>query len=98
MIRYFDREGTLVFEVPASQTNEETLKQCTCSMSSLTAKNTDIPFPRLLFLATHPDMVAVEKLPGVLVTLHKRLREILLPKFKDQIFFAVKKEKTSFLP
>ena len=176
MVRYFDKEGTLVFEFPASQTNEETLKQCTCSMSSLTAKkidipspmtatdtdipppmtatdtdipppttakNTDIPLPttakntdipppmtaentdipppmtaentdipppmttkntdippptttkntktplpRWLFLATHRDMVAVDKLPGVLDTLHKKLREILLPKFKDQIIFC----------
>ena len=39
MIRYFDKEGILVFEFPAFQTNEETLKQCTCSMTSLTAKN-----------------------------------------------------------
>ena len=90
MIRYFDKEGTLVWEFPASQTNEETLKQCTCSMSSLTAKNPDIPLPRVLFLATHPDMVAVDKLPGVLDTLHKKLREILLPKFKDQIIFCNK--------
>ena len=121
MVRYFDKEGTLVFEFPASQTNEETLKQCTCSMSSLTAKkidipspmttkntnipppttteNTDIPppttaenaktpLPRWLFLATHRDMVADDKLPGVLDTLHKKLREILLPKFKDQIIFC----------
>ena len=90
MIRYFDKEGTLVWEFPASQTNEETLKQCTCSMSSLTAKNPDVPLPRVLFLATHPDMVAVDKLPGVLDTLHKKLREILLPKFKDQIIFCNK--------
>ena len=90
MIRYFDEESTLVFEFPASQTNEETLKQCTRSMSSLTAQNTNIPLPRLLFLATHPDMVAAKKLPGVLDTLHKKLREILLPKFKDQIIFCNK--------
>ena len=88
VIRYFDKEGTLVFEFTASQTNEETLKQCTCSMSSLTAKNPDIPPPRLMLLATHPDLVAVDKLPGVLDTLHKKLREILLPRFKDQIIFC----------
>ena len=88
MIRYFDKESKLVFEFPAFQTNEETLKQCTRSMSSLTAQNTNIHLPRLLFLATHPDMVAAEKLPGVLDTLHKKLREILLPKFKDQIIFC----------
>ena len=86
VIRYF-KEDTLVYEFTASQTNEETLKQCTRSMSSLTAQNPDIPPPNLLFLATHPDLVAVEKLPGVLDTLHKKLREILLPKFKDQIIF-----------
>ena len=90
MIRYFDKESTLVFEFPASQTNEETLKQCMCGMSSLTAKNTDIPPPRVLLLATHPDMVEVEKLPRVLDTLHKRLKKILLPKFKDQIIFCNK--------
>ena len=48
MIRYFDKEGTLVLEFPASQNNEETLRQCTCSMSSLTAKNPDIPPPGIL--------------------------------------------------
>ena len=90
VIRYFDKEGILVFEFTASQTNEETLKQCTRSMSSLTAKNPDIPPPRVLLLATHPDMVPVEELPGVLDTLHKKLREILLPKFKDQIIFCNK--------
>ena len=90
VIRYFDEEGVFVFEYPAFQTNEETLKQCTCSMSSLTAKNPDIPPPRVLLLATHRDMVAAEKLPGVLDTLHKKLREILLPKFKDRIIFCNK--------
>ena len=90
VIRYFDKEGTLVYKFTASQTNEETLKQCTRSMSSLTAQNPDIPPPNLLFLATHPDLVAVDKLPGVLDTLHKKLREILLPKFKDQIIFCNK--------
>ena len=89
VIRYF-KEDTLVYEFTASQTNEETLKQCTRSMSSLTAQNPDIPPPNLLFLATHPDMVPVDKLPGVLDTLHKKLREILLPKFKDQIIFCNK--------
>ena len=87
MIRYFVSDE-LLYEFPASQTNEETLKQCTRSMSSLTAKNPDIPPPRVLFLATHPDMVAAEKLPGVLDTLHKRLKEILLPQFKEQIVFC----------
>ena len=87
MIRYFVRDE-LLYEFPASQTNEETLKQCTRAMSSLTAKNPDIPPPRWLFLATHPDMVAAEKLPGVLDTLHKRLREILLPQFKERIIFC----------
>ena len=87
MIRYFVSDE-LLYEFPASQTNEETLKQCTRAMSSLTAKNPDIPPPRWLFLATHPDMVAAEELPGVLDTLHKRLREILLPQFKEQIVFC----------
>ena len=87
MVRYFVSDE-LLYEFPASQTNEETLKQCTRSMSSSTAKNPDIPPPRVLFLATHPDMVTAEKLPGVLDTLHKRLREILLPQFKEQIVFC----------
>ena len=88
MIRYFDGHGKLVYEFPASQTNEDTLKQCTLTMSSLTAKNTDIPLPRMLFLATHRDMVADESLPGVLDALHKRLKEFLLPQFKDQLIFC----------
>ena len=91
MIRYFDGRGELVYEFPASQTNEDTLKQCTRTMSALTAKNTDIPPPKMLFLATHRDMVADESLPGVLDSLHKRLKEILLPQFKEQLIFCDKK-------
>ena len=87
MIRYF-KEGKLVFQFQATQTNEETLKQCTRAMTSLTAKNKDIPLPRLLFLATHPDMVAEGELPAKLEALHKRLKEILLPQFKDQIVYC----------
>ena len=91
MVRYFDGRGELVYEFPASQTNEDTLKQCTRTMSALTAKNTDIPPPKMLFLATHRDMVADESLPGVLESLHKRLKEILLPQFKEQLIFCDKK-------
>ena len=91
MVRYFDGRGKLVYEFPASQTNEDTLKQCTRTMSSLTAKNTNIRLPRMLFLATHRDMVADESLPRVLESLHKRLKEILLPKFKEQLIFCDKK-------
>ena len=90
MIRYF-KEGKLVFKFRASQTNEETLKQCTRAITSLTAKNKDIPLPRLLFLATHPDMVDDDELPTKLEALHKRLKEILLPQFKDQIVYCNKK-------
>ena len=90
IIRYF-KEGKLVFQFQATQTNEETLKQCTRAMTSLTAKNKDIPLPRLLFLATHPDMVAEGELPTKLEALHKRLKEILLPQFKDQIVYCNKK-------
>ena len=90
MIRYL-KEDEVVFEVCATQTNEEILKQCTQAIMSLTAKNKDIALPRLLFLATHPDMVADEELPGKLETLHKRLKEILLPQFKDQIMYCNKK-------
>ena len=92
MIRYF-KEGKLVFQFQASQSNEETLKQCTRAMTSLTAKNKDIPLPRLLFLATHPDMVAEGELPTKLEALHKRLKEILLPQFKDQIVYCNKKRE-----
>ena len=91
MIRYFDGRGELVYEFPASQTNEDTLKQCTRTMSALTAKNTDILPPKMLFLATHRDMVADESLPGVLDSLHKRMKEILLPQFKEQLIFCDKK-------
>ena len=91
MVRYFDGCGELVYEFPASQTNEDTLKQCTRTMSSLTAKNTNICLPKMLFLATHRDMVADESLPGVLESLHKRLKEILLPQFKEQLIFCDKK-------
>ena len=91
MVRYFDGCGELVYEFPASQTNEDTLKQCTRTMSSLTAKNTNIRLPKMLFLATHRDMVADENLPGVLDSLHKRLKEILLPQFKEQLIFCDKK-------
>ena len=90
MIRYF-KEGKLVFQFQATQTNEETLKQCTRTMTSLTAKNKDIPPPRLLFVATHPDMVEEGELPRKLEALHKRLKEILLPQFKDQIVYCNKK-------
>ena len=38
-------------------------------------------------------MVPVKELPGVLDTLHKRLRMILLPKFKVQITFCTKDGK-----
>ena len=95
MIRYF-KEGKLVFQFQATQTNEETLKQCTRAMTSLTAKNKDIPLPRLLFLATHPDMVAEGELPAKLEALHKRLKEILLPQFKDQIVYCNKKRDFIF--
>ena len=91
MIAYFDDTGKLVCEPhPSFQTNEETLKQCTRTIRSFTAKNKDVPPPRMLLLATHRDMVVEESLPGVLDSLHKRLREILLPHFKEQIVFCDK--------
>ena len=89
MIAYFDDSGELVCEPhPSFHTNEESLKQCTRTICSFTAKNKDIPPPRMLLLATHRDMVVEESLPGVLDSLHKKLREILLPHFKDQIVFC----------
>ena len=86
MIRYF-KEGKLVWEYEAYMTNEASLRQCVRTMRSLNNKNPDIPPAKMLFLATHRDMVAQEKLPGVLDTLHKRLREILLPQFREQLIF-----------
>ena len=89
MIAYFDDSGELVCEPhPSFQTNKEILKQCTRTIRSFTAKNKDVPPPRMLFLATHRDMVAEESLPGVLDSLHKKLREILLPHFKEQIVYC----------
>ena len=86
MIRYF-KDGKLVWEYEAYMTNEASLRQCVRTMRSLNNKNPDIPPAKMLFLATHRDMVAQEKLPGVLDTLHKRLREILLPQFREQLIF-----------
>ena len=86
-IQYF-KENQLVGQFPASLTNEDTLKLCTRSMRSLNTKNPDIPPSKLLFLATHRDMVADKKLPRVLDALHKKLREILLPQFKEQLIYC----------
>ena len=86
MIRYF-RDGKLVWEYEAYMTNEASMRQCVRTMQSLNNKNPDIPPAKMLFLATHRDMVAQEKLPGVLDTLHKRLRKILLPQFREQLIF-----------
>ena len=92
LIQYF-KDGKLVGQFPASLTNEDTLKLCTRSMRSLNNKNPDIPPSKLLFLATHRDKVADEKLPGVLDALHKKLREILLPQFKEQLIYCHEKGK-----
>ena len=86
MIRYF-KDGKLVWEYEAYMTNEASLRQCVRTMRSLNNKNPDIPPAKMLFLATHRDMVAQKKLPGVLDNLHKRLREILLPQFREQLIF-----------
>ena len=86
MIRHF-KDGKLVWEYEAYMTNEASLRQCVRTMRSLNNKNPDIPPAKMMFLATHRDMVAQEKLPGVLDTLHKRLREILLPQFREQLIF-----------
>ena len=87
MIRYF-KDGKLVWEYPAYLTNEGTLRLCVRTMRSLNNKNPDIPPAKMMFLATHRDKVAEEKLPGVLDTLHKRLREILLPQFREQLIYC----------
>ncbi|CAI8022024.1 hypothetical protein GBAR_LOCUS12966, partial [Geodia barretti] len=87
MIRYF-KDGKLVWEYPAYLTNEGTLRLCVRTMRSLNNKNPDIPPAKMMFLATHRDMVADEQLPGVLDTLHKRLREILLPQFREQLIYC----------
>ena len=90
LIQYF-KDDKLVGQFTASLTNEDTLKLCTRSMRSLNSKNPDIPPSKLLFLATHRDKVADEKLPGVLDALHKKLREILLPQFKEQLIYCHEK-------
>ena len=87
MIRYF-KDGKLVWEYPAYLTNEGTLRLCVRTMRSLNNKNPDIPPAKMMFLGTHRDMVPQEKLPGVLDTLHKRLREILLPQFREQLIYC----------
>ena len=86
-VRYF-KDGKLVWECPAYLTNEGTLRLCVRTMKSLNNKNPDIPPAKMMFLATHRDMVADEQLPGVLDTLHKRLREILLPQFREQLVYC----------
>ena len=95
MIRYF-KDGKLVWEFPAHLTNEGTLRLCVRTMRSLNNKNPDIPPAKIIFLATHRDMVAEEQLPGVLDTLHKRLREILLPQFREQLIYC-DTEKDDFI-
>ena len=97
MIRYF-KDGKLVWECPAYLTNEGTLRLCVRTMRSLNNKNPDIPPAKMLFLGTHRDMVAQEKLPGVLDTLHKRLREILLPQFREQIIYCDTKKEDFIFP
>ena len=87
MIRYF-KDGKLLWEYPAYLTNEGTLRLCVRTMRSLNNKNPDIPPAKMMFLATHRDMVAEEQLPGVQDTLHKRLREILLPQFREQLIYC----------
>ena len=87
MIRYF-QENKLVWEFPASHTNEDILKQCTRTMRSLNAKNPNIPPSKIMILATHRDMVLDKDLSGVLEHLHNRLKEILLPEFKEQLIFC----------
>ena len=82
MIRYF-KDGKLVWEYPAYLTNEGTLRLCVRTMRSLNNKNPNIPPAKMLFLATHRDKVPDKQRPGVLGTLHKRLKEILLPQFKE---------------
>ncbi|CAI8033474.1 hypothetical protein GBAR_LOCUS18877, partial [Geodia barretti] len=86
-IRYF-KDGKLVWEYPAYLTNEGTLRLCVRTMRSLNNKNPNIPPAKMMFLATHRDMVADKQLPGVLDTLHKRLREILLPQFREQLIYC----------
>ena len=94
-IRYF-KDGKLVWEYPAYLTNEGTLRLCVRTMRSLNNKNPDIPPAKMMFLATHRDKVAEEQLPVVLDTLHKRLREILLPQFREQLIYC-DTEKDDFI-
>ena len=90
MIQYF-KDGKLVWEYEAPQTNEAYMKQCIRTMRSLNAKNPNIPPAKMLFLATHRDMVPAGELPGVLESLHKRLKKILLPQFKEQLIYCNEK-------
>ena len=92
MIRYF-KDGKLVWEYPAYLTNEGTLRLCVRTMWSLNNKNPDIPPAKMLFLTTHRDKVPDKQLPGVLDTLHKRLREILLPQFIEQLIYCITQKK-----
>ena len=91
-IRYF-KDGKLVWEYPAYLTNEGTLRLCVRTMRSLNTKNPDIPPAKMLFLGTHRDKVPDKQLPGVLDTLHKRLREILLPQFREQLIYCDTQKK-----
>ena len=92
MIRYF-KDGKLVWEYPAYLTNEGTLRLCVRTMRSLNNKNPDIPPAKMLFLGTHRDKVPDKQLPGVLDTLNKKLREILLPQFRDHLIYCDTQKK-----
>ena len=87
IVQYF-QDNRLVWEFPAPHTNEDTLKQCICTMRSLNAKNFSNPPSKMMFLATHLDMVPDKELPGVLDHLHERLRNIFLPELKEQLIFC----------
>ena len=72
------------------QTNEEILKQCIRTIHSFTSKNKDREPPHVLLLGTHRDLVEEEKLPGVLESLKKRLRDILEQHFSNHLIYCDK--------
>ena len=87
MISYF-KDGKLLWEFPATQTNEGTLRQCTRTMNSLSNKNPTIPPAKMMFLGTHRDKVEHKKLPELLDDLHEKLRDILFPQFSEHLIYC----------
>ena len=87
-VAFYDSSGKLVCEPHSSYlTNEEIFKKCMRTVHSFTSKQKST-LPHILLLGTHRDMVKEEDLPKVLESLNQRLKEILLPRFKEQVVFC----------